>query len=64
MNENKKTFDAKVIMKPPHVVFQNEFGSGEGRSSSSYSEYFNSKAGVFKNDKEYERIKSLFVALK
>ena len=57
-------FDAKVIMKPPHVVFQNEFGRGEGRSSSSYSEYFNSKAGVFKNDKEYERIKSLFVALK
>lgn len=58
---------AGVLCETPAVplkVFQDEFGSGEGRKRTSYSDWLGKKSYMYKNDSVHIDIRSKFRALK
>lgn len=56
-----------VLSEDPPVplkLFQDEFGSGEGRKRSSYSDWLGKKNYMYKNDSVHQKIRSQFRAIK
>ena len=60
MKIQRAAIDAKMLVKPPHAVFEREFGFGKGRKGSSYSEYLNPLYKGYENDDEYKDLINLF----
>ena len=52
--------DLAIANDPPYKVFANEFGTGKGRSTSSYSEYLGKKAYIIRQDPSFNMIKDMF----
>ena len=56
--------DAGVLSRPSHRAFVEEFGSGEGRSASSYSEITNGKNFKYNKDRLYLKLLDIFTKIK
>ena len=56
--------DAGVLKRPSHHAFVEEFGSGEGRSASSYSEITNEKNLKYNKDRLYLKLLDIFTEIK
>ena len=56
--------DAGVLSRPSHRAFVEEFGSGEGRSASSYSEITNGKNLKYNKDRLYLKLLDIFTKIK
>ena len=56
--------DAGVLKRPSHHAFVEEFGSGEGRSASSYSEITNEKNLKCNKDRLYLKLLDIFTEIK
>ena len=55
---------AGVLKRPSHHAFVEEFGSGEGRSASSYSEITNEKNLKYNKDRLYLKLLDIFTEIK
>ena len=60
----KAMIDAGVLKRPSHHAFVEEFGSGKGRSSSSYSEITNEKNLKYNKDRLYLKLLDIFTEIK
>lgn len=64
MMVQKAMIDANVLSRPPYRVFVEEFGSGKGRSSTSYSELNNPNDSKFTEEPLYLKLLSIFTKIK
>ena len=60
----KAMVDAGVLKRPSYHAFAEEFGSGEGRSASSYSELNNEKSHKYDKDPLYLKLLRIFSEFK